>query len=257
MVGAAAVLIALGGCNSGKDSDAQARRPGPRVGSPEQKAANAAKDRDAYAEFETKCDAGMVSYCVLAALSQKNGVGTAKNPAQARRRAEQLCERDVGAGCELVASFHEDDEKTYDAWHAKAAGAFTRRCDAGDGGACERLADLHKMGIGVAKDKQRMAEFHRKALKAYERACAKGEHRDCYGAAMAYKNAKGVAKNPAKAVRYLERACALDNSFGCIMAAEFHAGRHGGAKDKAKRNYYDYRGCLLAPQVACSRTKME
>jgi TPR repeat protein len=84
------------------------------------------------------------------------------------------------------------------AWSASSCppgdfGGCSAQCEAGDGGSCEQLAAIYRVGtVGVARDEQRAVELYRKA-------CALGSTDGCTWLRRMYREGRGFdEKGPPK-----------------------------------------------------------
>ena len=144
---------------------------------------------------------------------------------------------DVGA-CEALANiFAADDPK-------RAFAAGSRACELGALHFCVRVAGALRSGKGARKD---AAKAHNLVLEA----CSKGNGRACTEAGLDHHLGNAVPKDEAKAAELYDRGCEAGDGGGCeLLGASFWQGT--GVPQNRRRGFDLYvAGCELGSATAC------
>ena len=122
----------------------------------------------------------------------------------------------VVCGCSLVPS----PESIQKEWMVRDE----QECEAGDGEACERLANRYRYGHDVARDSERAATF-------LGRACEWGNHKACNELGRMLAGSPGehaeVRGDPAEARRLFEKLCDHGDPVGCYNVGVLYINGQG------------------------------
>lgn len=212
---AIALLMLLGtsGCGSHK--------PGSRADAIESRvplAVAVAVDqaRCAGGDCERVCDSrGDGAACALAAERNWQGRhGRTFDPARSFRYAMLGCDANHGYACALLGQHHEYGIGT--AWAPlRAAAAYKKSCNAGDGSGCSGLAMMYHRGHGVDPDVVKADLYADRAWRQWRAACETDQPRWCPAAAAIVRKQRGPNAD-ARALALEQRACQHGVPDGCV-----------------------------------------
>lgn len=158
--------------------------------------------------------------------------------AEARPCGARCDKGDVGA-CEALANLYAADDPR------RALAFATKACDLGALHFCARAASFLREGKGTARDQARAHELVVKA-------CAKGNGRSCTDAGLDHHLGLAVPKDEAKASAHYGRGCELGDGGGCeLLGASFWSGQ-GVPKDHRQSLDITIAGCELGSAKACA-----
>ncbi len=174
----------------------------------------------AIASYKRACDGDDALGCSDLADLYVDGSIEPREPARAEALFAHACELGTARGCLGLADgfvsgrFGRDADKAK-ARYEEAVKLYTADCDAMDGWACARLADLYAIGQGATRDEK-------KALELIDRACTAAGHMEgCVKLGGAHHHARfGLKRDVAKAETLYEKACANGYGQGCLVLAE-------------------------------------
>lgn len=124
-------------------------------------------------EWSKKCDKENAQSCAEAAMFYYNLAqnGDQRHLQRAFEYATKACEFKSGAGCNILAHFHDNGIATKPN-PKKAIKLYDNGCNIGFAGSCHNLADIYASGILVKKN-------YKKAQELYQKACAGGAKESC------------------------------------------------------------------------------
>ncbi len=220
-------------------------------------------------DCKAQCDHGNAPSCTRLGLMHERGEGVAQDAQAAALAYDRACTGDdvpacARLGATLVARTDADRglgllRKACDAgWsvgcqgviehfskHPPPAGTnlipiVQRACDAGSADGCATLGEVHKQGLGIAKDAERAVYFFR-------RACTGGSSLGCTLLGQAYEQGDGVAKDAGRATELYSLGCTAKSSVACDAAARMSFA----AQDAAKGVELLQRACDLGNAGSC------
>ena len=131
-------------------------------------------DKQALQGLPAACDGGDGESCQVLADVYRAGLGVSKDEARAvelEKRAHEHAKRACEAGDASECTAHGTNLVSAKDF-TKAAAAFQKGCDGGDGGSCSFLAALYDEGAGVKADPDKARTF-------FELACRRGHEGSC------------------------------------------------------------------------------
>lgn len=204
--------------------------------------------------FQRACDTGFPLGCTNLGVFQRHGDGTPRDRKKAAASFKKACDGDDALGCADLADMHvwgeiepkERAEALYvrscdlgaargclaladgylhgrfgndadkaNAYYEQGIKLYSGDCDALDGFACSRLADMFAIGRGTTKDEK-------KALDLIARACKDAGYMDgCVQLGSAHHHARfGLTRDAAKAQELYEKACTAGYANGCFVLSQ-------------------------------------
>ena len=91
-----------------------------------------------------------------------------------------------------------------------------KRCDGGDGAACDELGYLHQFGRGEIQVNAPLAVI------AYEKGCNAGNAKSCGALGALHVAGTGTAKDRPKGIAFVEKGCTLKDWGSCFSLATMH-----------------------------------
>lgn len=221
----------------------------------------------AAALYERSCDANGFGCPELAGLLQR-GEGVAKDPARAFALYERSCaNRDPDACYQLGLAYRDGIGVARDPAAARKrfletcrsgfSGSFVgcaEACEAGDGGACQKLAAALDTADGIQPDPIRAAELYQRAALLYDTACASGDQQACEAVLRLYRDVRPIViTNGALALRVFGRVCEAGAGPACHHAAAILDRGQGVRMDRARAAALYERGCDRGDIDSCER----
>jgi uncharacterized protein len=209
--------------------------------------------------FEVACAGKVPDACAELAVVKATGRGTETDVAGAKPLAERACDTGSSVGCTAQGALLVKDAGDA-ADKGAAVEAFERACtlqgSQASAWSCARVAYLHEIGFGVARDPK-------KAATLYERACEAGlggknppggdRLAGCVATGLGFEAGHGLLaeKDHGLAMALYTYACGKKSALGCA-ARGAHLERIG-KKAQAMADYQ--RACTLGSQEACARLR--
>jgi TPR repeat protein len=123
-----------------------------------------------------------------------------------------------------------------------------RKCDAGDAGICNNLANIYAKGQLAPKDEAR-------ALQLFEKACVGNHMGACNNLGWLYEAGQGVAKNLPHAKLLYEKACEGGEMRGCFHLGNFYEKGIEGTANRGKALLNFKKACDAGDVEGCERGK--
>lgn len=210
------------------------------------------KEAFGWSKLQSLCSGTERTTCEAVADLYVDGLGTIvpKNPEQARKLYEEVCDSGTGRGCNslgyvLLQGLGGSKDNT------KALSIMRAACDHDDFDSCVNLGFLHTDGVaGVAKDMAKGNDY-------FEKGCKMGHAKSCNALSHSYVSGDGVKKDVARAASLAHEACEGAYAAGCgtygIMMAEGIAG----PKDAGAAQPFLNVACRADIKEACDELKAQ
>lgn len=127
---------------------------------------------------------------------------------------------------------------------ARAAGYYTRSCDAGYADSCADLGFMYLRGDGMASDDHR-------AFALFQEACDGGSALGCSNLGYMHENGRGVAPDIGRADTLYQQACDNGVAGACFNLADAYLHGRGIAHDEARAVSLYKRACDSGDPQAC------
>jgi TPR repeat protein len=124
-----------------------------------------------------------------------------------------------------------------------------RRCDAGDAGICNNLANIYAKGQLAPKDDAR-------ALALFGQACVGNHMGACNNLGWLYESGQGVAQNLPHARLLYEKACEGGEMRGCFHLGNFYEKGLDVTADRGKARLNFKKACDAGDLEGCEREKL-
>lgn len=117
-----------------------------------------------------------------------------------------------------------------------------------DAKACYSFAFYNHVGLGIAKDYKKAAEY-------YQKSCDMGILLGCDKIGMMYELGEGFQKDYKKAIKIYETTCSLKDEAGCFALGRLYAEGQGVEKNISTAKKYFQKACDYGEQDACDKVK--
>jgi TPR repeat protein len=186
--------------------------------------------------------------CSQLAMLELQGVGPIqKDPAAARRRADEACTGGYPPACTLVGTLllHGTEGRE----PAQAARYFEKACEQGDGSGCALEGAQLVDGDGIARDRTR-------GLQLIKNSCERmNAHQGCAMYARALMLGSEGHKGLGKGVNLAETLCAQGELNSCLLAAAGYIEGRGVEKDLERGARFLVVACQAGLEPACKLEK--
>jgi uncharacterized protein len=186
--------------------------------------------------------------CSQLAMLELQGVGPIqKDPANARRRADEACTGGYPPACSLVGTLllHGAEGRE----PAQAARYFEKACEAGDGAGCALQGAQLVDGDGIARDRT-------KGLELIKLSCEQlNAHQGCAMYARALMLGSEGHDGLKKGVNLAERLCAQAELNSCLLAAAGYIEGRGVERDLERGARFLVVACEAGLEPACKLEK--
>jgi uncharacterized protein len=153
------------------------------------------------------CDGGSVAGCEE--LVRLYGAGPNEDRAKWAVYADKACSLNSAGVCNnLGVAWSTGRIGTGQADFARGSAYYRKACDLSHGLGCFNVANMQRLGEGVAIDMKL-------ALENYTRSCDLGEAKGCNEVAIMHYEGKVVEKNVLMAMALFQKACKLGSTVAC------------------------------------------
>jgi uncharacterized protein len=170
--------------------------------------AHGAKNVDVYAILRRACDAGDASGCWTLGQMFTEGLGVAKNEAEALRYYRASCEGDAKLGCSSYAQALDAGRGTAPD-PAAAVKLLHGSCERGFSSSCDTLSLWYFQGHAVPRDLA-------KGVELLQRACDGTGSGSCLVLGQRYERGIDVPKDPKRALALYDAACTRGLEIACM-----------------------------------------
>lgn len=131
-------------------------------------------------------------------------------------------------------------------------GDWPKKCDGGDGFACQWMGDAYQYGTVLSDpDTALAAVWYSRAIAIYRRNCASGNMSDCSSLGVMYRDGIGVSKDVTQAVALIRKGCDGGDMRGCIFLGMAYRDGNGASKDVAQAVALIRKGCDSGLMFGC------